>query len=129
MLKYIMQNYYFTLDEKGAPVHEPDVKVWAKWMQEHGEGRISIRVGESFIGRAHVSTVFLGINHNFGEHAHSFPILWESMAFYADGKSDQRRCYGTRSDAVAMHQRMVTRARRHEPFYIRAAAFVARLFS
>lgn len=123
-----MQNYYFTLDEKGVPVPCPDVKTWGKWMQEAGEGRVTLRVAESFVGRARVSTVFLGINHNFGE-AHSFPILWESMAFYPDGKDDQRRCYGTRADALAMHHRMVKRARRHEPLYIRALCWVARLFT
>lgn len=119
---------YYILDENRNPVPEPDVTVWGKWMQAHSKGAITIRVAESFIGRIHVSTVFLGLDHNFSE-AHSQPILWETMAFYTSGRSEQRRCYGTWTDAEAMHQRMVTRIRRHEPLYIRAIAWLVRLFS
>jgi hypothetical protein len=58
------------------------------------------------VGPYRVSTVFLGVNHNFG--GGGAPILWETMVF-SGGESDvdSNRCAGGREQAEAMHAQMV----------------------
>lgn len=58
-------------------------------------------------GTVTVSTVFLVLNHSFGEGP---PVLWESMAFGGPLDEDQRR-YASREAAVAGHAEMVTIAK------------------
>lgn len=62
-------------------------------------------VGKTKVGKAEVSTVFLGLNHNWlrGE-----PLLWETMIFGGPHSDEyQERCSGTWVDAEAMHNRAV----------------------
>ena len=54
-----------------------------------------------------VSTVFLGIDHSFGEGP---PILWETMIF--DGPHDQfQERYTSKEEAIAGHERAMLLAR------------------
>lgn len=60
---------------------------------------------------ARVSTVFLGLDHNFGSGGP--PILWETMIFNVeteDGYQFQER-YSTREEAIAGHAAAVEYAR------------------
>ncbi|MEI6177668.1 MAG: hypothetical protein WCS43_12315 [Verrucomicrobiota bacterium] len=50
----------YTLNENGTPVHEPDLKKWASWFQTADR-----KVALETIGETKVSTVFLGLDHNF----------------------------------------------------------------
>lgn len=72
-----MKNYYdkYILDQDLNPVPELDLLTWAKWFEEAGEKRI---VGRDSIGEYDASTVFLGLNHQFGD---GEPLLYESMVF------------------------------------------------
>lgn len=81
-----------------------DLMLWAMWF-----GNIdNRRVAEThFAIGSWVSTVFLGLDHNFwGEGP---PILFETMVFADDGCSDDlgQERYATWDEAVAGHERAV----------------------
>lgn len=101
---------HYVLDENGEPVEEPDMSRWAFF---YGS-RSSRRIARTNLGRAYVSTVFLGLDHNFfgGD-----PILWETMIFVHGDRGGSsgypmRRCGGSREQAIAMHNETVKMARR-----------------
>jgi hypothetical protein len=66
------------------------------------------RVDETFLRDVHVSTVFLGLNHNF--RGADPPILFETMVFGGKHDNYQERC-STWEEAEAMHQRAVEMVR------------------
>jgi hypothetical protein len=83
------------------PVECPHLFCWARWIEE----RENCRVADSVIGRFRVSTVFLGVDHNWG--GEGPPILFETMTFVAEpGQqpvgSGARRC-STWAEAEAVH--------------------------
>lgn len=93
------------LDESGEPVEEPDLMTWAAWIESADSAR---RVAlETVCPGVEVSTVFLGLDHNFQERG--APVLWETMVFRNDDGDEMDRCCGKRADALAMHRRMVQR--------------------
>lgn len=59
-----------------------------------------VRDGEELL----VSTVFLGIDHNFGDDGP--PILYETMIFGGSLEGETRR-YCTREDAMACHENVL----------------------
>lgn len=77
-----------------------DVLTWAQWFETAGAERI---VGQETIGRWFVSTVFLGLDHSFGEGAR---YLFETMVFDEDGKSIDCTRYPTWDAAEAGHAHM-----------------------
>ena len=64
----------YILNEKGEPVPCDDVREWGRFMAER-PGRI---VEHTMVGTVKVSTVFLGLDHNF---CGGPPLLWETMIF------------------------------------------------
>jgi hypothetical protein len=95
--------YYYILDEKGTPVHEPDMMTWARWFATE-----DIKVAEDRLGEAKVVTVFLGLDYNRGDGP---PILWETMVLGGPLDQEQERCSGSREQAEAMHAAMVAKVR------------------
>ena len=91
---------YYILDDQGNPVPEPDVLKWGKWFENNTDKR---RVAFDRIGNVQVSTVFLGLDHNWGEGP---PLLYETMVFYTPRRQgfDIYR-YATRDEALAGHER------------------------
>jgi hypothetical protein len=87
----------FVLDGK-TPVHEPDLLIWAKWF-----GNSSRKVAYTQHGDVEVSTVFLGMNHNFDDTGD--PILFETMVFGGENDKLQVR-YHTWEEAEAGHERI-----------------------
>jgi hypothetical protein len=79
---------------------------WAKWF-----GNANRLVASETIGKSRVSTVFLGLDHRFGE---GKPLLFETMVFGGDGDGAQDRCT-TWEEAEAMHARMVDRVKNEAP--------------
>jgi len=71
-----MLDTHYILDINGEVKEEPDLLKWANWFQvsrnKHG-------VMQNTIGEYEVSTVFLGLDHNFT--GKGVPILWETMVF------------------------------------------------
>ena len=77
-------------------IPEYDLFKWAEWFETAKR-----HVANDFIGKVHVSTVFLGLNHNFGV---GKPILFETMIF--GGKHDQyQERYCTWEEAEEGHKK------------------------
>lgn len=94
----MLDNY--KLNENGEPERVDDALAWAEWYET-----ADCHVGYTMLGDVRISTVFLGIDHQFGEGP---PILWETMVF--GGALDQEQVrYATRAEALAGHQDMVMR--------------------
>lgn len=69
---------------------------WARWF-----GTADRHVAKTQIGQYLVSTVCLGLDHNFSDRGP--PLLFEAMIFDLDGRTDyQERC-STWKEAEAMH--------------------------
>ena len=92
----------YILDGDGNPVKEPNVAKWEKAFE--GDRHIGI----DKIGDADVSTVFLAMDHSFGEGP---PVLWETMVFGGPLDQEQAR-YSSKADALAGHAAMCERVRR-----------------
>ena len=88
----------YILDENGKPIEEPDLIAWGRWLKSNSLQR---RVACDQIGDVKVSTVFLGLNHAFGEGP---PVLWETLVFGGPRDGDGDR-YTSREDAEAGHRR------------------------
>lgn len=90
-----------------VPRQEPDILAWAAWFEDRDARRVAL--AELSGGR--VSTVFLGLDHNFMRHGP--PLLFETMVFMDDGRGwcDQER-YATWDEAEAGHKRMVEKYER-----------------
>lgn len=90
----------YVLDSTGnVPIECNDVIQWGLMFSNQDR-----KVDATTIGDSSVSTVFLGLDHNWGE---GEPVLWETLVF--DGPFDglMDRCSGTREDAQQMHNNMV----------------------
>lgn len=87
----------YVLDEHGEPMPELDLHKWAAWFETSGEKR---RVANTEIGSVHISTVFLGLDHNYGKGP---PLLYETMIFGGEHDGYQTRG-STRVHALKMHQ-------------------------
>ena len=95
----------YVLNGNGDAVVEPDRFRWAEWLE--GADR---KIGNDYIGEVHVSTVFLGIDHAFGEGP---PVLWETMIFGGPHNDYQER-YTSREDAIAGHAKALRIVRGEE---------------
>lgn len=81
-----------------------DILTWGKWF-ETGD-RI---VKQEMIGDVRVSTVFLGIDHNWSEGP---PILFETMIFGGEHDQHQERS-STWKSAEAMHDKACAMVRKN----------------
>ena len=89
-------NYTYILKD-GVPVEEPDMSKWGYWFQT---GKRIVQQDD--FDDVRVSTVFLGMDHSFGERE---PVLWETMILGGEHDDYQDRCSGTWDDALAMHKK------------------------
>lgn len=83
------RTFQYTLDAQGEPVPATDGLAWAQWLESAAASRARI-VAQTEIGPYWVSTVFLGMDHNWGGGAGP-PILWETMVFGEAGPDGRRR--------------------------------------
>lgn len=97
-------HFYKLIGKCPVPCSLPEYIAWAA---EHRPAGI-VRVAETHVGPLYVSTVFLGIDHNFwGED----PLLFETMLF--DDLHDAYQCRCTTWDqAERMHAAAVVEAER-----------------
>jgi hypothetical protein len=65
-------------------------------------------VADETFGPSRISTVFLGLDHNWGRKP---PVLWETMVFGGKLDRTQNRCSGSWEQAEAMHADMVGRVK------------------
>lgn len=74
-----MSMYYILNDEK-KPI-QVDVLTWGKWFEDFENNR---RVMQTEFNGYEISTVFLGLNHQFGNGP---PLIFETMIFDRDAES------------------------------------------
>lgn len=97
----------YILEAKHA-VRCDDLMTWARWMDTADR-----HVGLTNIGPLKVSTVFLGMDHNFFDKGP--PLLFETMIFGGAAEDEmiesyQERC-STWEEAEAQHERAITVAK------------------
>lgn len=88
------------LDERGAIV-PCDVLTWARWYEKADRS-----IARTEVADCEVSTVFLGLDHNY--HEAGPPQWFETMVFGGPLDQEQAR-YETMEQAKAGHQEMVSR--------------------
>jgi hypothetical protein len=93
-----MAELYWRLDgHKPVPC---SLKEWALLYEKDREWR---RVAATDLpGNVRVSTVFLGLDHRFGDEGP--PVLFETMVFGLDDADDYETRCSTWDEAVAMHE-------------------------
>lgn len=106
----VLRTGHYILNENGQPI-PADLDTWARWFEKRD--RI---LKQEWIGRSWVSTVFLGLDHNYSEEGP--PILWETLVFGGKLKDEMTRCSGSREQAEAMHEEMVKRVYVTEEYWI-----------
>jgi hypothetical protein len=105
-MTYLDRLYYIL---HGDEIQAVDVLTWARWFETHFEDRVIART--IITPDIQVSTVFLGIDHNFCEVGS--PIIFETMVFGGFLDQEQIR-YATSAEAREGHRRMVARVTRAE---------------
>lgn len=91
-----MSNYYVLDGTKAIPC---DAWTWVRFFED-----ISVRrVAETKRGDILVSTVFLGLDHSFGDGP---PLIFETMIFGGEHDEYQERC-STYEQAEQMHAKAV----------------------
>ena len=85
--------------EGHRPVSCEDVFTWARWL-DSADRHVALTV----IGPLRVSTVFLGVDHSFGQGG--APLLFETMIFDG-GKDSYQERYSTWEEAERGHRAAV----------------------
>jgi hypothetical protein len=88
----------------GVPVETNDTTEWAEWMCKADKDR---RVKLSEVGDMTISTVFLGLDHNFSGAGE--PLLYETLVFGGPLDGEMIRT-ATRKQAKQAHAEMIRRA-------------------
>jgi len=95
-------NDKYILNDDRTPVPCSALIEWGRWMQTANR-----RVAEKYVGEVRISTVFLGLNHQYGLGA---PLLFETMIFGGPHDGYQDRCTFW-DQAETMHAAAVALAR------------------
>ena len=97
-----MSDYYILIDKK--PVAVPMFE-WAEWFENAGEERI---IKQDEVKDKFISTVFLGLNHNWNLNDDHRPHLFETMVFKQGGYAEIycTRC-ATWEEAEAQHAKAI----------------------
>lgn len=90
---------FYKLDEDGN-VRTCSQREWSSFIEGPVEGRV---VGKSEVGRYEVSTVFLGLDHNYSDKGD--PLVFETMVFDSRKEEDPSLIarYSNMSDAKIGH--------------------------
>jgi len=94
-----MSEHYILDGHATVPV---DLMTWARWFETAKR-----HVSEEMIGDVRISTVFLGLDHQYGPGP---PLLFETMVFGGSLDQEQTRC-STWEEAEHMHAVMVMRVK------------------
>jgi len=90
----------YVLDADRTAVRCDDLMAWARAFEDDA-GR---RVARTEVGPYTVSTVFLGIDHQFGDGP---PLIFETMVFSQGAEEEEQDRCSTWAEAEAMHKRYV----------------------
>lgn len=94
--------YYILVDRLPVAV---DMMTWAKWW---GPNLVKCQIGDDRFEGCRISTVFLGVDHNF--YGKGDPVLFETMIFGGPMDGERWR-YSTYTEAERGHAEAVTAAR------------------
>lgn len=94
-----MDLHLYILGSNGIPAPEPDALRWAAWFENPDHRRIA---DTALFGNVRVSTVFLGMDHNF--FFEGPPVLFETMIFGGPLDREIWR-YATIEQATLGHER------------------------
>lgn len=94
---------YYILDENNNP-KKAELLEWAKWSGQVDVRKIKFDSFENGTGKINVSTVFLGLDHNFDDNGP--PLVFETMIFGGIHDQYQDR-YSTIEEALAGHETAV----------------------
>ena len=96
-----MRSEYFILNGKEV-VPVDDVLVWGRWFEDFDR-----RIARDEVGSVTVSTVFIGLDHQFGDGP---PLLFETLVMGGrlDGEMDR---YSTWDEAAAGHVAMCVKVK------------------
>ena len=104
---------YWILNDAGEPEPVADVLVWGSWFERASRDRSRIiaqdRDEQPGAPDVLVSTVFLGLDHNFN--LSGAPVLWETLILGGPADGYMRR-YTSRAAALAGHAEACLVARR-----------------
>ena len=89
---------------KNHELVEADLITWGRFFEDINNRRVA----EDSIDGARISTVFLGIDHNFGE---GEPLLFETMIFGGKRDGEQWRWH-TWEEAERKHREIVAEIKR-----------------
>jgi hypothetical protein len=98
---------YYILNDDGEPVATNDVMVWARFF-ERRDRILKQDFVEGARGGVGVSTVFLGLDHNWS--GVGPPVLWETLVFGTPLDGEMRR-YTSKADALRGHAEMLAEVR------------------
>lgn len=103
-----MADHYILDGKKVVPT---DLMSWARWFEKSGSDRV---IASTNVGQVRVSTVFLGLDHQFGNGP---PLLFETMVFDAPDSFNDIYCErcSTYDEAEKMHKDAIKWARNNEP--------------
>jgi len=93
-----MNGHYILKDKKAVPVD--NIIEWATQFESQDR-----RVAKDTINGVDISTVFLGLDHQYGE---GEPLIFETMVFGGELDQEQDR-YSTWEQAEAGHKAMIER--------------------
>lgn len=100
-----MTHCYYILEADGrTPRPVDDVLIWGAWHHEFANRVLA----QTEVPGGLVSTVFLGLDHNFS--TRGAPLLWETMVFL-DGNDVYMTRYSTFDEAKLGHAEIVHRYR------------------
>lgn len=86
-----------------TPRPEFDLFTWGKWMQTADR-----KVRQEEVGDIWISTVFLGLDHQYGQGP---PLLFETWVRHKNNDNDEFCRYSTWQEAEAGHKQIVERIR------------------
>lgn len=109
-----MDNLY--IEENGVPVACPDLYKWCEYQQNADR-----TVARSELQQGYVSSVFLGMNHNYRRD--DTPILYETMIFGSPVFCDLVSRFRTRQECFAYHQQFAPLAERLTHMYQKGASW------
>jgi hypothetical protein len=113
--KSVKVPFHYILNANGDPQPEDDLLKWGEWFTNDERRIVRHQRWNGVVfptddglrreGEVFVSTVFLGMDHNwFG----GPPILWESMVFI-DGEDCEQQRYSSLREAIIGHNTLVAR--------------------
>lgn len=104
--KYILDP---NVGEGKEPVECYELETWGLFMNDPKTRRVA--QSERKEGTPWVSTVFLGLDHQFGDGP---PLLFETMAFDAEGQEIEMRRCSTWEEAERQHAEVVAELRKSD---------------